>query len=87
MQVLHHIGHHRYKITVFRSGTRFIVKFDDTDHDFAIKFREGEVNNVQEVIRQVDSELLQQIDAIFSDLSTFRMARFKKSSTQYPDII
>jgi hypothetical protein len=63
------------------------VKFDDTDHDLAVKFREGEVNNLQEVIAQVDSELLHQIDTAFSDLSTFRISRFKKSTSQYPDII
>ena len=49
MQVVHYIPHPRYKITVFRSGNRYVVKFDDADHDLAFKFREGEVNNLQDI--------------------------------------
>ena len=87
MQIVHYIPHQRFKITVFRSGNRFIVKFDDTDHDISIKFREGEVNNLNDVVAQVDSKMLDQITHHFSQLSDFRADRFRGLSSKYPEII
>lgn len=87
MQIVHYIPHSRFKITVFRSGNRFIVKFDDSDHDMSVKFREGEVNNLNDVVAQVDEKMLEQITAVFSQLSDFRADRFKGLSSKYPEII
>lgn len=87
MQIVHYIPHSRYKITVFKSGNRFIVKFDDADHDLSIKFREGEVNNLKEVIKQIDDALIERIDQVFSNLAQLRIQRFKETSGQFQDII
>lgn len=87
MQIVHYIPHSRFKITVFRSGNRFIVKFDDSDHDMSVKFREGEVNNLNDVVAQVDEKMLEQITGVFSQLSDFRADRFKGLSSKYPEII
>jgi hypothetical protein len=87
MQVVHYIPHSRYKITVFKSGNRFIVKFDDADHDLSIKFREGEASNLQEVIRQIDDLLIEKIDQVFSSLAQLRLQRFNRTSGQFQDII
>ncbi len=87
MQIVHYIPHSRYKITVFKSGNRFIVKFDDADHDLSIKFREGEVNNLNEVIRQIDDSLIERIDQGFSNLVQLRIQRFNQTSGQFQDII
>lgn len=87
MQIVHYIPHSRYKITVFKSGNRFIVKFDDADHDLSIKFREGEVNNLKEVIRQIDDSLIERIDQVFSNLAQLRIQRFNQTSGQFQDII
>lgn len=87
MQIVHYIPHSRYKITVFKSGNRFIVKFDDADHDLSIKFREGEVNNLKEVIKQIDDALIERIDQVFSNLAQLRIQRFNETSGQFQDII
>lgn len=87
MQIVHYIPHSRYKITVFRSGNRFIVKFDDADHDLSIKFREGEVNNLKEVIKQIDDVLIERIDQVFSNLAELRIQRFNQTSGKFQDII
>lgn len=87
MQIVHYIPHSRYKITVFKSGNRFIVKFDDADHDLSIKFREGEVNNLKEVIRQIDDSLIERIDQVFSNLAQLRIQRFNQTSGLFQDII
>ncbi len=87
MQIVQYIPHSRYKITVFKSGNRFIVKFDDADHDLSIKFREGEVNNLKEVIRQIDDSLIERIDQVFSNLAQLRIQRFNQTSGQFQDII
>ena len=87
MQIVHYIPHPRYKITVFRSGNRYVVKFDDADHDLAFKFREGEVNNLQDIELWVDQQLLRRVQNIFDNLAQFRVERFKGLSMDYPDII
>ncbi|MCB0668990.1 MAG: hypothetical protein KDC80_24365 [Saprospiraceae bacterium] len=87
MQIVQYIPHPRYKITVFKSGRRYIVKFDDADHDLSLKFREGEVDGLKDVVSQVNQELLEEIDQVFETLSSFRMSRYQRSSKRFPDII
>lgn len=87
MQIVHYIPHPLYKITVFKSGSRFIVKFDGADHDLSLKFREGEVSNLQSVIEQVDTLWLRKVDQIFSELAQSRIRRFDQSSGHFQEII
>ncbi|MCB0686099.1 MAG: hypothetical protein KDC53_06230 [Saprospiraceae bacterium] len=87
MQIVHYIPHARFKITVFRSGNRYIVKFDDTDHDLSLKFREGEVGNLHDVIASVDEELLGQVNEIFTNMSSLRTKRFQQGASEFPEII
>lgn len=87
MQIVQYIPHPRYKITVFKSGPRYIVKFDDADHDFSIKYREGEVDGLADLISKVNEELLKEIDHVFGRLAKYRASNFRQSTSRYPDII
>ncbi len=87
MQIVHYIPHPVYKITVFKSGNRYIVKFDGADHDLSLKFREGEVSNLQSVVEQVDAVWLRKIDQVFSELAQLRIQRFDQSSGHFQEII
>ena len=71
MQIVDYIAHPRYKITVFKSGSRFIVKFDDADHDLAVKFREGEVSGFADIKGQLDAPFLEHIDQVFGQMARF----------------
>jgi len=82
MQIVDYIPHPRFKITVFKSGNRFIVKFDDSDHDLAVKFREGEVAGFGDIVRQVDQHFLMQVEKVFSDMAKFRVSRFQEGAQE-----
>lgn len=87
MKVVDFIPHPHYKISVFKSGNRLIVKFDSGGQDYAIKFREGEVSNLDDVRHYVDASLLREIDRIFSDMSRFRSERFSERDNFHSEII
>jgi hypothetical protein len=87
MQIVDYVPHERYKITVFKSGSRFIAKFDDGDHDLSLKFREGEASNLGDVKNCIDAELLTRVGEAFSILAKHRLKRIDEGNEDYFDII
>lgn len=87
MQIVDYIPHKRYKITIFKSGSRFIAKFDDGDHDLSLKYREAEASNLAEVKKSINEELLSQVGEAFSILSKHRIKKIEESQEDHFDII
>ena len=74
MRVVDEIPHPVYKITVFKSGMRHLLKVETSDFEQTIKFKDGEANSVAEIRSMVDGGFLQSVKPVFG-----LMAKQKRS--------
>lgn len=65
MRIVAEFPHERYKITLFKSGHRFILKFDAGDHDVSFKFRDGEVRDAEEIRTFLSKAFFAEVDRHF----------------------
>ena len=91
MKIVLEIQHPVYKITVFKSGFRHIVKFDRPDLDFAFKFQDGHFDNLQQLEEAIEQRLLPQADGLYEHLSNAMVHAFvtddAPSTDSFPNII
>ena len=87
MKIVDSIPHPHLKITVFKSGQRFIVKFDGGDHDYSIKLREGEADHIQDVRTLVSPDFIAHVEHTFASVASYRMKHRRDASDDHFEII
>ncbi len=68
MKIVLEIPHPNYKITIFKSGFKHIVKFDQSAFDLSIKFLDGEFENLAHLKRLILEKCLPQLEPVFDVL-------------------
>ena len=74
MRIVAEFPHETYKITLFKSGHRYILKFDAGDHDLSFKFRDGEVLGVEEIRTFLSKAFFSEVDRHFLSMQKTKSA-------------
>ena len=85
MKIVAEIPDPHFKITIFRSGFKHIVKFDDSMVDFAFKFHDGEINSLDDLIHLVKERLQPQAIAMRDTLQGLRARSFDGRTGHDPE--
>lgn len=81
MRIEGYIPHKVFKITVFKSGSRYLIKFENSDFEIVYKLRDGAVSSFKEVRSLVDHEMVTAIEKQFEDLYSLRKEAFARLKT------
>lgn len=87
MRIEGFIPHPKYKITVFKSGLRYILKLETSDFEQSVKFRDGEVQGITDIRTLLDQKWLDAIDLQFNQLLRGRVAALRRRKSQQADDI
>jgi hypothetical protein len=86
MRIIGYIEHPSLKITVFKMDNRISVKFETGLYEQTYKYRTGDqMEGLEDVKKQVDDELLQQVDRIFAQMHQAKNQALKRNMEQDQD--
>jgi predicted nucleotidyltransferase len=86
MRIIGYIEHPSLKITVFKMDNRLSVKFETGLYEQTYKYRIGDqMESLEDVKKQVDEELLQQVDHIFTQMHQAKNQALKRNMDQGQD--
>ncbi len=81
MRIEGYIPHKTVKITVFKSGSRYLIKFENADFEIVSKLRDGAVSSFKEVRSLVDHDMVVAIEGQFAELYGIRKDAFARLKT------
>lgn len=92
MRIVGDIAHPNCKITIFKTTSRFSVKFEQGVFEQTYKFRTGEIiNNLHDVKTIITPEFIEQVVQQFDAMATIKRQGFSKFLTnamnEFDDII
>lgn len=83
MRIIGDIEHDFLKITVFKMGNRFSVKFEDGGVEQTYKFDDGQnVEHLGDVKRQVDAIFLQKVEKGIAEMKITRLETLRRNSLE-----
>ena len=85
MKIEGYIQHPRFKITIFKSGFRYIVKFETPEFEQSIKLRDGAIQRIEEVHQLVDRDFIKDIEDQFALLAKSRDQAIRRMYKSSPD--
>ncbi|NND05365.1 MAG: hypothetical protein HKN87_03205 [Saprospiraceae bacterium] len=85
MRIVAELPHEKYKITVFKSGHRFLLKFDAGEYDISIKFRDGEVKGVSDIKDLLTTDLLMEVEVHFIALAKTKFTHLTSARIRSDD--
>ena len=81
MRIIGEIEHPELKITVFKNGNRFSVKFEDGSVEQTYKFDDGQnIEHLGDVKRQIDAVFLQKIENGITAMQIARLETLQRNS-------
>ena len=85
MRIIGSISHPRFKITVFRMGTRLALKLEDGLCEQVFKFREGVgMGGFEDVKGVLDDGFLAEVVAVFEAMQGARLAAWQRYAASLP---
>ena len=92
MKVVKHLPHPSFKITIFKSGFKHLVKFEKGEVDFSFRFLDGEIESLRDLIQLIEKQLIPSADEHFNNLSKRRNAAVRSTTSDsspdsFPKII
>ena len=78
MRIEGYIPHKTFKITVFKSGSRYLIKFENADFEIVSRLRDGAVSGFKEVRSLVDQQMLKAVENQFDALYGIRKDAFAR---------
>lgn len=85
MRIEGYIPHKIFKITVFKSGSRYLIKFENADFEIVSRLRDGAVSSFKEVRSLVDQQMVTAIEKQFEALFGIRKDAFERLGSTTPD--
>lgn len=83
MRIVGDISHPTLKITVFKNGSRFSVKFEDGHVEQTYKFDDGQgIESLPDVKRQIDAALLQKVEKGIEEMKIARLMTLKRNALE-----
>lgn len=83
MRIIGEIEHPTLKVTVFKNGNRFSVKFEDGGVEQTYKFDDGQnIESLGDVKRQIDAVFLQKIEKGITEMQIARLQTLRRNSTE-----
>ncbi len=89
MRIVDYIKHPRMKITIFQYEGKYSVKMEASTLEFNLKFREGDISDLDELKNLLKQDIIAKIDANFNEVSTSLLhhAQGKKEDEEFEPII
>ncbi len=89
MRIVDYIQHPRMKITIFQYEGKYSVKMEASTLEFNLKFREGDVDDLDELKKLVEQDIVAKIDESFKAVSTSLLhhAQDKMEDEEFEPII
>ena len=85
MRIEGYIPHQIFKITVFKSGSKYLLKFEDGEFEIIWKLRDGSVDNFKQITNLVDHQMIGEIEKQFARLHRIRRDAFVRLEAVPPD--
>lgn len=80
MRVIGYIDNPAVKITVFKTDSRLLIKFENAHFEQTYKLRIGEnINHLQDAERIVDEDFLKEVYANFNTMGKALLGTFKRN--------
>ncbi len=79
MRIVAEIPHPRYKITIFKSGYRHLLKFEKGDLEQVYRYQDGE-GDLKQIKAMLDIPFLSAVDKIFEQMQSTRKAHLASDS-------
>lgn len=74
MRIVAEIPHPVYKLTIFKSGHKHILKVDAGDLDQSFKFLDGEIDGVEGIRAILTDPFFEKVSAIFADMKAIKQS-------------
>ena len=85
MRIVGELPHEKFKITVFKSGHRYLLKFEAGDYDLSMKFRDGEVSGVNEIKDLLTNDLFEEVEGHFNALAKTKFTHLTSARIRTSD--
>jgi len=72
MRILGNIAHPRYMITVLEMNKRLSLQIEDGELQQTYRFRDGEVEGIQDIKARLNGEMLRGIRQVFDKMSAVK---------------
>ncbi len=93
MRIVGDIQHPTLKITIFKNGNRFSVKFEDGTVEQTYKFDDGQgIESIPDVKKQIDAAFLKKVTEGIDTMKVTRLSTLKRNAKEvredeFPEII
>lgn len=93
MRIVGDIQHPTLKITIFKNGNRFSVKFEDGTVEQTYKFDDGQgIESIPDVKKQIDATFLKKVEEGIDAMKMTRLSTLKRNAKEvredeFPEII
>ena len=93
MRIVGDIQHPSLKITIFKNGNRFSVKFEDGTVEQTYKFDDGQgIESIPDVKQQIDVAFLKKVEEGIESMKITRLSTLKRNAKdvredEFPEII